>query len=222
MAIQLKGNSGTNVEVDAATRAVRVTQRPIDYGTLGSYSLGATSGVMTAGLGGASAVFAMRWTHATNIALIRRVAISAGGITVFTAGTVLFDMLAERSWTVGPSAQTAVVPVNNDCKRRTAMGTSLFAANDVRVSNTGAITVGTATADAQPLAAIMGSTTATAGTPLIAPGSDLWTYAPGDGRYPLYLATNEGFIVRATVPGSGTWGFSVSVDWDELLSASYF
>jgi hypothetical protein len=34
----------------------------------------------------------------------------------------------------------------------------------------------------------------------------------------LLLAQNEGFVVRATVPATGTWQFGVTVVWTEVAS----
>jgi hypothetical protein len=36
------------------------------------------------------------------------------------------------------------------------------------------------------------------------------------GEQPLQLANNEGFVVQATVPATGTWTFSVQVCRDEV------
>jgi hypothetical protein len=36
------------------------------------------------------------------------------------------------------------------------------------------------------------------------------------GSHPMLLAQNEGFMIRSTVPATGTWAFSVTVEWDEV------
>jgi hypothetical protein len=36
------------------------------------------------------------------------------------------------------------------------------------------------------------------------------------GEWPLVLAQNEGFIIRATVPATGTWDFAVTMEWSEV------
>lgn len=225
MALQIKGNSGTNLEVETNTRAARVTIRPIDYGSLGSYSHGALSGTITAGLSANAPIYSFRWTNATALGLIRRVAISAGNTaTPFTAGVVLLQMFVARSFTAPDTGGNDLTPAGNDCKRRTSMGNSLLVGvtGSIRCSSTVALTPGTRTLDQQPCATIGTSVPATAGTPLVLPGSELWTYNAGDSRYPLVLAQNEGFVIQATVPASGTWTFGVSVDWDEILTANYF
>jgi hypothetical protein len=35
---------------------------------------------------------------------------------------------------------------------------------------------------------------------------------------PLLLAQNEGFVLRATVPATGTWQFGVTVVWAEITA----
>lgn len=45
--------------------------------------------------------------------------------------------------------------------------------------------------------------------------ANLW--APDQSSaWPLELAANEGFIVRATVPATGTWQAQVTVEWSEV------
>jgi hypothetical protein len=51
MSIQLRGNTGTIAEVDANTRALRVTQRS---DVLGEYGISLVSGTMAAGLAAGS------------------------------------------------------------------------------------------------------------------------------------------------------------------------
>ena len=43
MAVQFQGNGGTVAEVDGTTfRAIRVSSKPLDYGTLGHYRVAST------------------------------------------------------------------------------------------------------------------------------------------------------------------------------------
>jgi hypothetical protein len=42
------------------------------------------------------------------------------------------------------------------------------------------------------------------------------------GEMPLLLAQNEGFLLRATVPQTGTWSFSIAAEWDEIPPASSY
>lgn len=215
MAILIIGNSGTVAEVEDTTRALRVVKRPIDYGTLGIYHLALTSGTMAAGLAAGSEVFQFRWTDATNLCAVKQIRISAGGTaTAFAAGAALIDAIMARSYTASGSGGTAATLSGNNAKLRTSMGTSLV--GDARISSTAALTAGTRTLDAQAFASVSSSVIATAGTPIMPP-TDL-LFAPDESEHPIILAQNEGFVLRATVPATGTWTLSVQVKWAELAA----
>jgi hypothetical protein len=181
------------------------------YNRIGSYGLNLISGVMGAGLAAASEVFQFRWTDPVNLACIKQVQVWAGGIAAFTAGVCSLELVHARAWTGDGSGGTAANLGSNSGKLRTAHGSSLVGA--ARISSTAALTAGTKTLDNQGIVSVGGSTTATAGTPLIPPTAMLQPYA---AFYPLIFAQNEGFVLRATVPATGTWTFGVSVLWDEL------
>lgn len=218
MAIQIQGNTGIVGEVDGTSfRALRTTRRPMDYGALGSYGIASTTGVMAAGLAANSEVFNLRWTDATRLCAITSVHCSGGGsIVAFTAGVTQLQLFVARSWTTNGSGATsaAATMTGNNQKLRTSMGTSLV--GEIRVSTTGAITAGTKTLDAQPLGSITSSVTATAGTPLW-PAAHLYELDEND-QHPIILAQNEGIVIRATVPATGTWTASFDVTWMELAA----
>jgi hypothetical protein len=215
MALQIAGATPANIaEVEANTKALRTVIRPIDFGSLGIYSGGGPSGVMAAGLAAAAPVFSWRWTHATNVAAVKRVLISAGGIAAFAAGVCTFNMVAARSFTVSDSGGTAFVLTTNNMKLRASMASTVV--GDIRIASTATLTAGTRTLDATALSAVTSSTPATAGSVLLPPNTVLWDARAGE--YPLVCAQNEGFVLHATVPATGTWTFSVSVAWEELSS----
>jgi len=210
MAVKIAGNAGPNLEVETNTLAARVVIRPDDYGSLGMYQLGAVSGTIGAGMAANAPIFAFQYT-AANLALVKRVIISAGDTsTAFTAGIVTFQMFAARSFTALDTGGTTVTPTSNSNKLRTNMATAGVAAI---IANTAANTAGTRTLDGQAMASLTSSITATAGTPLLAPYPLLDQRA---GDYPLVCAQNEGFVIQGTVPATGTWVFSVAVHWEEL------
>lgn len=218
MATQLQGFTTANIaEVEANTRALRTVLKPDDYGSLGIYAIGLTSGIMAAGLTAASVVYSFRFAPGGgNLAIVKRILISAGDTaTAFTAGVVTFKAFVARSFSVSASGGTAATLTGNNGKLRTSMATTGL--TDLRISSTAALTAGTRTIDAQEFASSSGSITATAGTPLTQP-IELWNPKPGD--YPLVLATSEGFEIQATVPATGTWTFSVTTVWEELASYS--
>lgn len=216
MAIQIQGNGGAITEVDGTNfRALRTARRPMDYGALGSYAVTGRTGVMAAGLAANSEIFQLRWTDATRLCVITSVHCSGGGgIVAFAAGVTVMELLVARSWTVAGSGGTAISLATNNQKLRSSMGTSLV--NDVRVASTAALTAGTKTLDAQPMGSIVSSVTATAGTPLW-PAAHLYEMIENDA-HPIILAANEGIVVRATVPATGTWTAAIDVTWMEMAA----
>ena len=214
MAIQVIGNSGIIQEVEAATRAARVVLRPIDYGSLGIYSVNVITGTMAAALAANTEIFQARWTHASNIALIKDLKFNGGGsIAAFAAGFYKYEAMIARSWSAdGSGGGTANVSGNNN-KLRTSMGS--VNGMGIRVATTLALGPGTKALDAQGIGATVGGLTATAGAAM--PPYDLYN-PQGEGEYPCALVLNEGVIVRTTVPATGTWTAGISMKWAELTS----
>jgi hypothetical protein len=217
MAVNISGaTTGTGAEVETNTRALRVTQRPQDVGSLGAYSLGIDNGgtVMTAGLAADSEIYQFRWTDATRLAIVRGVYLSAGSVTAFAAGRCKFDLFFATSWTVaGTLGGTATITGRNG-KKRTSFGTTLL--GEIRVANTVALGTGTKTLDGSPLATLAQGV-ATAVGPIVPAMTPLWKRDTGD-EYPVVLAQNEGLVIRAAVAGTGTWYFGVTVEWAELTA----
>jgi len=113
-----------------------------------------------------------------------------------------------------PSATTPgtlLALTGNGGKRRTSDASS--ACSGV-ISNTLALTAGTRTLDSDALASVQ-FTVGTAVQTVALAEHNLWS--PEKQRYPLNLGTQEGFVIRATVPATGTWQAVVSVDWREVL-----
>lgn len=217
MAIQIQGNGGTVAEVDGTNyRAMRTTLRPYDYGALGSYRMSLLSGTMAAGLAANSEVFQFRWSDATRICVVTSVIFDglSGSATAFTAGFAKVDMLVARSWTADGSGGAAAVISGNNAKQRSSMGSTLLGA--VRAASTAALTAGTKTLDSQAVgqySAAIGTGTSVQWIPQF----DLFHADPG-GESPLILAQNEGFVIRATVPATGTWQFGATVCWTEVAA----
>jgi hypothetical protein len=40
-------------------------------------------------------------------------------------------------------------------------------------------------------------------------------------EYPVMFEQNEGFVIRCTVPATGTWVFAVNVEWSEVLVTTF-
>lgn len=212
MALQIQGNGGTVQEVEASTRAARVVVYPSDPLTLGAYSMCMTNGttVMTAGLAANAPIWAFRWGNA-NLAIIRSVVMSMSeGLAAFATGRCNFDLFVARSFTVSDSVGTAATLTGNNGKKRTSMGTTLL--TDLRIANTVTLTAGTRTLDTMPIGNVQVSNKVietNSGTNQV-----LWQRDSSD-EYPVVLAQNEGLIIQATVPATGTWFFSVKIEWWE-------
>lgn len=215
MSIQTQGNSGTVLEVETNTRALRATQRPLDVGALGSYKMTLSTGTMAAGLAAASPIVSFRWTT-TNICIVRRIDLALISLgTGFTAGTALLECVAARTFSASDTGGTAATLTGNNNKMRTSFGTTTV--GDLRMSSTATLSAGTRTLDAQPFAINRFGITVTTNAVMLATTPVFYPQV-GNGEYPLTLAQNEGFIIRATVPATGTWTGDVTIQWDEVTS----
>lgn len=195
------------------------------YNLIPSYSLGYQSGVMASGLAATSPIFAFRWSTVGTLCVVKSVRISAGGITAFTAGAVLVDLIRATAWSAADTGGGAVAwTATTSNKRRATMGDSGFAtAGEIRASATATLSAGTRTLDTNPLRTVASSVTTTAGDYLLPETELLPQY---HGAYPLILsaaagATSQGFVIRATVPATGTWSFAVAVDWEEETDGEF-
>lgn len=224
---RILGKDGaTQLAVDSTHFAARMSQRPMHLGANGAaYALAVRSGIMAAGLGADSEIFQMRWIHATHKMLLRTLTVSAwrASATAFAAGPLVFRSTIARNWTVDGGAGTAVVfTTNNTNKKRTDFALSKFSDTGVRHSATAACTAGTKTLDTNDFGVVGAFTgvvaaaaTVEVNPQLIAPQSVLWRRDTGE-EYPFLFEQNEGLVIRATVPATGTWGFGINVEWAEV------
>ena len=217
MAIQLQGNTGTVAEVDGTNyRALRTTLRPIDYGALGAFRVSGLSGTMAAGLAANAEIFQFRWADASRVCVITSVVFDglSGSATAFAAGFAKVDLLIARSWTADGSGGSTLTLTGNNQKLRSSMNTTLV--GGARISSTAALSAGTKTLDAHAVgqySAAIGTTTSAQWMPQF----DLFHVDPG-GETPIILTQNEGVVVRASVPATGTWQFGVTISWAELTA----
>lgn len=214
---KLLGADGVTQAVVETSKALRVTGRPVSIGARGAYSLSVTSGVMAAGLASNSEIFQFRWTSSTIQALLRSVRIEAGNAgTAFAAGVATFGMRIARSWSADGTGGTAITFGLNDQKKKTAWATTAAPSNaGVRVASTAALGAGTKTLDGNDFAGLTCGVLATAGHTILTPGTYLWERNTAD-EWPVIFAANEGFVVRATVPITGTWTFNLDMEWNEI------
>jgi hypothetical protein len=206
--------AGSIVEVEALSGSLRITPKPIE--ALGSYAFQAITGTMAAGLAANSPIFSFRWGNATNTALLRRIRIAMSSLgTGFTAGVGKLEAFFARSFSASDSGGTAIALATNQAKKRTSFGSSLV--TDARISSTGTLTAGTRTLDTLPFVGVMLAVPVTTNFAIL-PTADLWLPFMGDGNWPIVLAQNEGLVIQASVPATGTWQAQVSIYWDEIAS----
>jgi hypothetical protein len=192
----------------------------VDHGALGAYCIGMQSGVIAAALAANSEIFQFRWSDGTRYAVIRKIRIHAAvSTTMFAAGVPMqLNLLKATGWSAAGSGGTRATPAAL-LKRRTSMGSTLVAANDIGIASTGALTAGTKTLETLALSGLVAACPITAslnGT-IIPPATILWQAEVGDGEHPLLLAQNEGFVITSVaVPITGTWTVGVTVDWAEV------
>lgn len=179
-----------------------------DYNRFG---LSLSSGTMAAGLAAGSEILQFRWTDATKKALINSVKIFAANAgTGFTAGSAVFDLIRSNAWTVdGTGGTAATLSTGNANITESDADTAL---TSLRVASTAALTAGTKTLLAHPVAALTAGVVATAGAGIV---SDYIFNEDVDERNPIILSTNQGFSIRATVPATGTWNFVLALKWME-------
>lgn len=178
-----------------------------------AYMVDSISGTMAAGLSANALVYSVRWAVTTHIALIRQVRISMLSLgTAFTAGLGEFRLYVARSFTASDTGGNSVLPINNYQKLRTCMSIPRFTA--MSHASTGALTAGTRTLDTNPLRRIIYNVGTDANTVYL-PTTVLFG-AIVDADFPLVLEANEGFVITATVPATGTWQFAVGLEWMEV------
>lgn len=207
---------------------LHVSPRAIAYGNLGHYKWGRSTGILPAALGANSEIFQFRWSHATNLAVIGKIRIAACVTTTFFAAgvPVEIDLVKSTGWSAAGTGGTANA-LGAMCKTRSSMASSSMATGDMRIATTAALGAGTKTLETEPMATIVaaGPITASLNGEIIAPGTILWEPDMADGEHPLVLGglgggvVSEGFSIRSVaVPATGTWRFTVSIQWAEVAA----
>lgn len=181
----------------------------------GSYEIATATGAIGAGLSAASELLQFRWTSTTQRALVHSVEVTGMyATTAFVAGAINLGLFVARSWSAdgtGGTALTLTAPAGKLSNPMPATGAT------IRIATTAALGAGTKTLDSNAHGQILSHSSAgtSAATPII--GS---TYLPHrvlhDGfAHPLMLKANEGFVVTATVPGTGVWIVGFKIHWSE-------
>lgn len=189
---------------------------------VGAYSTDVVSGTMAAGLAGAAPVFACRWGDTTGkLMVLRYLAIEVNSLgTGFTPGLGLFEAVRATGFTASDTGGAAVTPAAGKAKRRTLHADS--AITDLRVATTAALGAGTRVLDTNPFATLRAQIDATTNKVFVPglagnPAATMFeAYQQRD--VPFVFAQDEGFVLRATVPATGTWEFHVFMEWQEANS----
>jgi hypothetical protein len=226
-------NSAVEAQVDPTHRAGRVSLRPIETGVYGSYSQAFVSGVMAAGLAAGSVIFAWQALTQGIFQRITRLRLTAGmDTTAFAQGSSIFTLTKAPSLPAQYTGGAVLNLASKDGARRSMMGNSQqgitnTATGAIAVAGTATLTAGTPapTLDNNPMSALVGSfgaiTTSGAVAERLVPPPGFLIDPSETARQPLDLYKGEGFVIKATVPATGTWKFAVEVDWDEIDAMRY-
>lgn len=210
----------TSAAADGSLQTMRhlAVSYPVDYGVGGCFRITSKSGTMAAGLAASAPIYSFRWPSSTMLAIVRRIRLTAWSLgTGFAAGVAIFDLLAARSWTVADTGGVVDTITTNNGKLRSAMAST--ALSEIRHSSTATLTAGTRTLDAQAIDFFLANVTTATNTGFVQPAMKLFEASQFD--HPLVLAQNEGFVIQATVPATGTWQFGITPEWDEVPLANY-
>jgi hypothetical protein len=176
------------------------------------YSLSHLSGTMAAGLGSDAEIFQLR-NSGTRRMVVHSVSLDglAGSATAFAAGFAKVALFVARAWTADGSGGTDRTPATDSNQLRTADAISLATA---RGSATAALTAGTKTIDAVAPVGLWSFSTGTAASVIYVP-QKTYLFRAADANAPIILDAQEGLVVLATVPATGTWQFGVTAQWQE-------
>lgn len=223
MAIQIIGSTGTVLEIDSDHSSERMSMRPLAVGALGHYRVAVQTGAIAAGMSSDGALFSARWTSSSALAVITSIRVTGmRATTAFAAGAIDIKATKATGFSASDSGGTALTLTGDQAQMRTSFGASLF--GDMRVATTAALTAGTRTLDTQDLGQITTHSSGGVGsaTPIIGsiylPRTELFEADVHRGESPLVLTTNEGVIVRATVPATGVWNLGVEMVWAEVTA----
>jgi hypothetical protein len=205
----------TNLDGSVQRSMFYSTPYPLDYvpGGGGIFQRCDTSGVFLSGMGTLSPVYSFLWTPTPSVAAITRLRISAwSGGTAFSAAAMgMFSIVIARNFTVPDSGGTGINFIDGSSRLRVNMA---YAQATIMIAGNSALTPGTRTLDSAPLDQKSFMIPTTANTLFTA--TPLTLFEKISGEQPLVLQANEGFIVNAQVPGSGSWSFSASLEWAGL------
>ncbi len=196
----------------------------------GGYRVAAVSGLIT-GVAAAAPLFSLRWSPPTapkpeldiGTFVLQRLRARLTTVAGYTAAQEAgIDVILARNFTAADSGGTSLTLTTNNAKKRTDFPLTKVAS--INIATTAALTAGTRTLDAQPIAAQTSHELAQAATVQTGFSEVLLTNDDLD-RYPVILSgttagapTAEGLIVRNLVSqgAGGTARLIVEIDWLEV------
>ena len=191
------------------------------YRALDAFQVAPATGAMAAGLAADSEVLQIRWTHATNKCAIQELTVNGMfATTAFAAGAIHLYSTIARAFTAAGTGGGTVTLTDDNQKLQTNHGDSGM--GEIRIATTAALGAGTKTLDSEAIGRITTHSSGGAGsaTPIIGsiylPTYSLFDHDVTNHESPIVLSTNEGVIVRATVPITGVWTASFTIKWVEL------
>jgi hypothetical protein len=95
---------------------------------------------------------------------------------------------------------------------------AVSAAVTIRRSATGTLTAGTRSKDNFRMEEAVAAVTTATNTPFL---NRLVLWEKLGAEHPLTLAQNQGFVIEASVPATGTWSFAITSEWDEVPLVNY-
>lgn len=190
-----------------------INARPLGY-TTGLYQVALQTGDIAAGMASNGELLQFRWTN-TSLAVIQRVTINGlRASTAFASGPIDLRLTKATGWSAAGTGGTGSPWPTSAGKLRTSM--SAIAVGDLRIATTAALGAGTKTLDGVDTGLITAHAGATPAVGQVAlPTLELFSSDLGDAESPLVLGQNEGFVVRATVPGTGVWKLGLTIKWAE-------
>lgn len=201
-------------------RAQRVTLYPNDAGRLGQYVSAPSTGSIAAGLAAGSDIVQFRWSRIAEECVIHSIKVTGlRCTTAFAVGPIDISLYVARTWSADGSGGASFNGFGNRQKMDTRYATSL--SSSFRVATTAALTNGTRALDFAPIGEIKthSSGGTSSATPIIGnihlPSTQLFYADVANGMSPLILGTAEGFVIQATVPGTGVWQMGIEVKWVE-------
>lgn len=216
MAIQIQGDKSLAAKQETVSGVMLTRGIWPGVGSNGAYRLAAKTGLIAVGIAASGIVGAFRWTHASKLALIRRIRILG---TITTAPTTAqewgLDVIIGRNYTASHTGGTGLSLTGDAFKKRTNYASTQF--GDIRIATTAALGGGTVTADITPILEQSKWELAAAAT---VPRSflDIEYDATQHGQHPIILAENEGILIRNTILTGATMVYRafIQVDWLEV------